>query len=161
MATHAQVEAAQAIARETVSATLQYNGFRLIIVHHGLDNGLENGLVRVVGNAITQREIDRVILANANADIPKFAGAGEIFSILVERAGHDTIGGVESLLNTISVVNVDVDVQNALLVSKELKDRENNIYRAHLISRAMHDLRATKHTVDITESTGFAFLGVV
>jgi hypothetical protein len=139
VATHAQVEAAQTIARETVSATLQDHGLRLVVVHHRLDDGLEDGLVRVVRDAITEREIDSVVLSNTDADIPKFAGAWKVLSVLVERAGHDTVGGVEGLLDTISVVNVDVDVQNALLVSKELEDRENDIYnRAESLSIESH-----------------------
>jgi hypothetical protein len=80
----------------------------------------------------------------------------------VKRAGHDTVGGIESLFDTISVVDVDVDVQDALLVAKELEDRENYICSKTLsASRTTHRRSVTKHTVDITESTGFALLGVV
>jgi hypothetical protein len=31
----------------------------------------------------------------------------------VEGDGHDAVGGVEGLLNTVAVVDIDVDVENA------------------------------------------------
>jgi len=37
--------------------------------------------------------------------------------MLVERARHDAVGGVESLFYAITVVNVNVDVQHALVDS--------------------------------------------
>lgn len=45
VALHAKVEATQAIAGQTVAATLQYNSFRLIKFHDVLDDWLENRLV--------------------------------------------------------------------------------------------------------------------
>jgi hypothetical protein len=47
----------------------------------------------------------------------------------VERNGHDTVGGVESFLNTITVMDVNIDVKDPLFESEELENAENNIYR--------------------------------
>lgn len=44
------------------------------------------------------------------------AGAREVLAELVERDAHHAIRGVESLLNTIAVVDINVDVQHALVV---------------------------------------------
>lgn len=110
MAAHAKVEAAETVTRKTVSTTLKDNGLGLVVVHDGLDNGLENGLVGIVGDTIAKREVDCVILSNTNSDIAQLASPREIFSILVEGAGHNSVGSVEGLFNAITVVNINVDV---------------------------------------------------
>lgn len=48
---------------------------------------------------------------------PQVACAGEVFSVLVEGNRHHTVCGVESLLHTVPVVNVDIYVQNSLVIS--------------------------------------------
>lgn len=68
------------------------------------------------------------MLTLANADISKLASAGEVFAVLVERNSHDSIGGVESFLDTITVVDVDVDVEDALVEPQELEDAEDDVY---------------------------------
>jgi hypothetical protein len=45
----------------------------------------------------------------------------------VKRHGHNSIGGIERFLNTIAVVDVNVDVQNPLLEPEELNDAEDDI----------------------------------
>lgn len=127
MATHAKVEAAEPITRKTVSATLEDDSLRLVVVHYSLDDGLEDGLVGVVGDTIAKWEIDGVILTNANPNIAQLAGSGEILSILVEGTGHNSIGSVKGLLDAVAMVDVNVDVEDALLVPEELEDCEDNV----------------------------------
>lgn len=45
--------------------------------------------------------------------------AREIFTEFVERDSHYSVGRVESFFDTVSVVNINVDVQNALVVSTQ------------------------------------------
>ena len=40
----------------------------------------------------------------------------------MKRDGHDSVCGVEGLFDTIPMVNVDVDVQYAGMVFKQLQD---------------------------------------
>lgn len=127
MASHAQVEAAQAVARKAVTAALEDHCLGLVVGHDGLNDRLKDGLVRGVVDAIAQGEVDGVVLAVANANVAQLASAGEVFAILVERDGHDAIGRVESLLDAVAVVDVDVDVEDALLETQELEDGEHNV----------------------------------
>lgn len=60
----------------------------------------------------------------------------EIILEFVEGARHDSVGQIESFLNTITVMNIDIDVQNSLICFKELKDGQYTI-------------------IDVTESRGF------
>ena len=127
MATHAQIEAAQAVTRKTVAAALEDNGLGLVILHHCLDDWLENCLVRRVVNAIPQREIDGVVLAVADSDVAELAGTGEVLAVLVEGDGHDTVGRVEGLLDTIAMMDINVNVEDALLVAQEFENGENDV----------------------------------
>lgn len=47
---------------------------------------------------------------------PQVASAGEILSVFVEGNRHDTVCGVESLLHTIPVMDVNIYVENPLVV---------------------------------------------
>jgi hypothetical protein len=49
---------------------------------------------------------------------PEIASSGEEFSILVEADCEHAIGGVKCLFYAVSVMNVDVDVENPLMIPK-------------------------------------------
>ena len=89
-------------------------------------------LIGGVINSISEREVETVVFASASSDVPekvifisenrkqalsvspKISCSREVLSILVERDSHHTVCGVERLLDSISVVNVDVNVQHSL-----------------------------------------------
>ena len=127
MASHAQVEAAQSIARETVSAALENNGFGLVIVHNALNDGLEDRFVGDIVNAVAKREVDCVILSGAHTNVAKLTSTWEVLSVLVERDSHDSVGGVEGFFDAVAMVDIDVNIENSLLESEELDDAEDNI----------------------------------
>lgn len=127
VAIHAQIEATQTITRQTVTATLQDNSFGLVILHDVLDNGLENGFVGLVSDTVSQRVVDRVVFAASDTNVAKLTSTREVLSVLVERDRHDTIGCVESLLDTVSMVNVNIDVEDSFHESQKFEDTEYDI----------------------------------
>jgi hypothetical protein len=127
MAIHAEVKATQPVARQTVTATLQDHGLGLVVSHDVLDDGLEDGLVGLVGDTIAEWVVDSVVLTGTDADVTKFACSREVLSVLVERHSHDSVGRVEGLLDAITVVDIDVDVEDALLETEQLQDTKNNV----------------------------------
>lgn len=66
----------------------------------------------------------------------------EVILEFVEGASHDSVGQIESFLNTITVMNIDIDVQNSLICFKQLKDGQYTI-------------------IDVTESRGFWLFGMM
>jgi len=48
----------------------------------------------------------------------------------MEGNRHDSVCGIERFLNAITVVDVDVDVQNPLLEPEELNNAEDDIYKS-------------------------------
>lgn len=99
-------------------------------------------LERLVRYAIFERDIDGVSLANASTSIVLGPGAGKVVAIFVKAARHDAICGVESLLDPIAVMAVDVDVENAWVYTQKLQNSQHNI-------------------IDIAEPGCFSFLGMV
>lgn len=51
----------------------------------------------------------------------------EVFAEFVEGAGEDAVGGVEGLFDAVTVVAVDVDVEDAGEGAEELEDAENDV----------------------------------
>ena len=137
-----EVEAAEAVARQRVGAALQHDGVGLIELHHLGHDRLKDGVVDVVVDAVAERKVDGVVLALAGADVAQVAGAREVLAVLVERDGHDAIGGVEGLLDAVAVVHVDVDVEHALVVLEQLENGEHDV-------------------VDVAEAGRLALLGVM
>ncbi len=127
MTLHAQIEAAQPVARQAVAAALQHNRLGPVPLHDAADDGLEDVLVGPVVDAVAQGEVDGVVFAVADADVAQLARAGEVLAVFMEGAGHDPVGGIEGFLDAVAVVDVDVDVQDALLEAEELDDTEYNI----------------------------------
>lgn len=95
---------------------MEHDGFGAVVVHDGFDDWFEDVFVGPVVNAIAEGEIDGVVFALADTDIAELTGTREIFAVFVKRHGHDSVCGVESFFNAVTVVDVDVDVQDALLV---------------------------------------------
>jgi len=48
---------------------------------------------------------------------PQVACTGEVLPVLVEGHSHDAVGGVEGFLHAVSMMDVNVYVQNSLVVS--------------------------------------------
>lgn len=127
MTAHAQVEAAKTISRQAVATALQDHGLGAVILHDSLDDWLEDSFVGDVVDSVAQREVHGVVLAGTDTNVTQLARAREVFAVLVERNGHDAIGGVESLLNSVTVVDIYVDVENALVETEEFDNCEDDV----------------------------------
>jgi hypothetical protein len=45
----------------------------------------------------------------------------------VKAAGHDALGGVECLFDAVSVMAVDIDIEDARIRSKQLDDAQDDV----------------------------------
>ena len=97
---------------QRVSPALQHHSAGLVCLHDSLDDRLEDFGVRLVVHTVFEGEVHCVVFARARAGVGDVAGAGEEVAIFVKRDGHNAVGGVEGLLHTVSVVDVNVDVQH-------------------------------------------------
>mmetsp|Transcript_26489 Transcript_26489/g.89135 ORF Transcript_26489/g.89135 Transcript_26489/m.89135 type:complete len:349 (+) Transcript_26489:295-1341(+) len=137
-----QVEAAEAVSGKRVRAALDDDCARLIHLHNFANNWPEDALEAVVVHAVVERKVDRVILAFVVADVVDVACAREVLSEFVEGDRHDSVRRVEGLFDAVPVVDVDVDVHDALVALQELEDAQHAV-------------------VDVAETRSLGFLRVV
>lgn len=166
MSLHAQIEAAQAISRQTVTTALEDDGIGRVVLHDARDDGLKDGLVCGVVNSISEGEVDSIVFALSDTDIAKLAGSGEVLAVLVEGDRHDSIGRVEGLFDAITVMHVNIDVQDALVEPQKLQDTQDDVWRGgvSLLSRrgvATRLFALRVRTIDIAEAACLALLCVV
>ena len=112
-----QIEAAQAITSQRIGTTLENNGARTVPHHDVLNDRFKDGMVTGIIDTVTQGHIDRVVLALAVANVADVSGPGEKLAELVERHGHDSVGRVEGFLDAVSVMHVNVNVQDSIVIS--------------------------------------------
>ena len=122
-----EVEAPEAVPREAVGAALEDDRTRVVRLHDLGDDRLEDGAVRGVIDAFLEREVDAVVLAVLVPDVLDVAGAREEVAELMEGARHDAVGHIERLLHAVPVVDVDVDVDHALVLLQKLQDRQHAV----------------------------------
>ena len=102
----------------------------------------EHAPVVLVVDAVPQRNVDSVVAALAIADVFEVSRSGEKLAVLVKRARHHTICSIECLFYAISMMHIDVNIQNPRMVPKKFQNTQNNV-------------------IDVAKPTGFAFFGVV
>lgn len=122
MPAHGEVEAAKSITRQGISTALQDDCSWSVIFHHAADYWLKDTLVALVVDPVTQRDINSVVFSTADANVMKVAGARKEIAIFVERHCHDTIGAVEGFFDTIAVMHINVDIDNARMEAQELNN---------------------------------------
>mmetsp|Transcript_16717 Transcript_16717/g.46704 ORF Transcript_16717/g.46704 Transcript_16717/m.46704 type:complete len:213 (+) Transcript_16717:523-1161(+) len=110
MAFYGEVEHTQAVPRERIGACLEDYSSRFVHVHHLLHNGHEELGVRLVVHAILQGGVEGIELPLSAAGVVEVARAREEVTKLVEGNRHHTVCGVESLLDAVPMVDVDVNV---------------------------------------------------
>lgn len=66
-------------------------------------------------------------IINTHAQI---SGPREEFAIFMEADGENAIGGIESLFDTVTVVNIDINVENSLVISQKFKNAKYDICQA-------------------------------
>lgn len=139
---HGEVERTELVLCQGVGTALKNDCVGPVVIHDVLNDGSEDGGVGLVVNAVSERDIDSVTLAFADASVDQVASSRKEVSEFVKRAGHDAVCGVESLFNAISVVDVDVNVEHSGMVAQQLKNGEVDV-------------------VHVAESRAFALFGVM
>jgi len=75
----------------------------------------------------------------------------------VEREGHDAVGEVEGLFDAVAVVDIDVDVQHAVVHLQQLEDRQHDVVRV-AESRCLAALRVVEPSGPVDDDVGAALV---
>lgn len=109
-----QVEVAQFVLGEGVGSTLHDDNIGPVGVHAPVHHFFEKVEVDHIGDALFQWHIDCKVLADALAGgVQSPSAREEVLLKLMETDSHDSVGVVEGLLDSISVVDVDVQVEDS------------------------------------------------
>lgn len=127
MSLHTQIEAAKSVSTQTVTTALQNNSLRSVALHDFANDRLEDALVRLVVDSVSQRKVDGVVLAGSNTDISKLTSSWKVLAVFVERNSHDAICRVKSLFDTISVMYINVYVEDARLESEKFQNTQHDV----------------------------------
>mmetsp|Transcript_11269 Transcript_11269/g.16610 ORF Transcript_11269/g.16610 Transcript_11269/m.16610 type:complete len:271 (+) Transcript_11269:142-954(+) len=137
-----EVEAAQAVPCDGVCPALQDDGTGPVALHHLGHDRSEYSLVGLVGHALLQWEVHRVVLPSPRPHVLQVPSAWEEVPVLVEGHRHHPVRAVESLLHPISVMDINVHVQHPRVVLEQLQYGQHNV-------------------VYVAEAGGLLLLGVV
>jgi len=89
-----------------------------------------------------QGNVDSVALSFSFSNVPKVSSSREEIPIPMETHRHHSIRRKESFFNSITVMNINVNIEDSLVVLEELKDGKDDV-------------------VDVAETFGLLFLGVM
>ena len=67
-------------------------------------------------HAVIQRKVDGIVLSFGISNVMNITGSGKVLSKLMKGDCHDTIRGIKSLLHTIAVMDVNVNVEDAFML---------------------------------------------
>lgn len=77
----------------------------------------QTSALTLVVDAVSQGDVEAVVASALGPHLVHVTRSREeVVPILVEGHGHDSVRQVKGLLDAVSVVNVDVDVQNSGVV---------------------------------------------
>mmetsp|Transcript_26 Transcript_26/g.79 ORF Transcript_26/g.79 Transcript_26/m.79 type:complete len:230 (+) Transcript_26:441-1130(+) len=149
MTARGQVEHPEAITGERVRSALKYHRPRLEDLHDLVNHRLEDTYKLFVGDALLEWEVDRVALAFSRSNVANVTSFWEKVSVLVEAAGHYSIGCPKRVLNTVTVMNVDVNVENTRMELQELENGEDDVvYVAEPAPLPLHRVMQAPRPVD-------------
>ena len=115
-----QVEASQSISWKTICSSLEQNGIWPEVFNDFGDDRLEDHVKTFIIKSLIKREVDSMIGAWVFSNIINVTCSWEIILELMERASHDPVSEVEGFFNTISMMNIDINVENSLKSLQQL-----------------------------------------
>lgn len=100
------------------------------------------------------------MLAGADTNVAQLSSTREVLAVFMEGNGHDSVGCVECFFDTVAMVDIDIDVEDALLETQQFEDAEDDVWK-QLAGDPITSRKGCSSTVDIAETTGLALFGVV
>ena len=128
MAFDAEVEASKFVVAETISTKLHYNCMGTILCHNALHDVFEKFVERVVIHSGFERYIERVVFSIVLSILIEASSSREkIFPVLMEGNGHYSVRQVEGFLHTVSMMHIDIDVDDSGIDEKKLQNCQNDV----------------------------------
>lgn len=110
-----KIEASKSVSWKTVSSSLKKNSFRSEIFHNFSKNRPCYSHKRFIIHTFIQWEIDRMISTIFFSNVINVSCTWEIVFKFMERACHYSISKIKGLFNTITMMNININVQDSLI----------------------------------------------
>lgn len=114
VALHTHVELSQLIVAETVCSQLDYQSMRPVLSHHGPHHCSKQFIVLVIGDTWLKGHVYAVVFSIMLTNLVQTPSSGEkILAVLMEGDSHASVSEVESFLDAVTMVDIDVEVQHS------------------------------------------------
>mmetsp|Transcript_9033 Transcript_9033/g.12963 ORF Transcript_9033/g.12963 Transcript_9033/m.12963 type:complete len:221 (+) Transcript_9033:484-1146(+) len=127
MALQTQIETPQSIPRQRVRTTLQHNRTRLKHLHNLIHHRFEYPFIRPIRHPTRQRCIHRKPRPLLGTRILDMSRTRKKIPILVQTKGHDPIRTIKRLLDSIPMMNININVQYSSVHLEQFQNRQYNI----------------------------------
>eukprot|EP00300_Choanocystis_sp_HF-7_P025145 c26831_g1_i1.p2 GENE.c26831_g1_i1~~c26831_g1_i1.p2 ORF type:complete len:122 (+),score=4.43 c26831_g1_i1:97-462(+) len=116
-----KVKASKTITTEGICTTLKHNSTWIVCFNYLCHDWAEYLLKRGIINTFTERYVNRVIFPRALPNIFQISSAREKeISIFVKRYCHYSISEIKCFFDTISVMNVNVNIKYTSVALQQL-----------------------------------------
>ena len=135
-------EASKSISRETISSSLKQNSIRSKVFDDFWDDRLEDELKALVIESLIEWKVDSMVCSWIFANIIDMSCSWEVIFEFMERTGHNSISQIKRLFDSISMMDIYVNVENSLISFQQLEDSQHTV-------------------VDVAESWGLRLFGMM
>mmetsp|Transcript_441 Transcript_441/g.689 ORF Transcript_441/g.689 Transcript_441/m.689 type:complete len:359 (-) Transcript_441:54-1130(-) len=142
MTLECQIEWPQSISRNAISATLQNNSTGLKDFHNLIEQRLEQIAIGIIAHATLEGSIDGKAGPFLGTRFARMARAGKEIPVLVQTQRHDTIRAIKGFFDTITVMDINVNVEDAGVDFEQFQNGQDNV-------------------IDITKTARFGLFGVM
>ena len=132
-----EVEATKAVSTKRVSARLKDNSLRIVLFDHLGRDRLEEPLVLMIVNPVIDGDVQAVGFATVcrvlRTHLVNVARSWEegpampVDTVFVERKSEDTVSRFKGLLHAVAVMDINIDVQYALVLGQQELYRNDDV----------------------------------
>ena len=128
-----------------VISFFSYHSWRIKMLHDSSDNRLKNAVITLVRDSVVERTVHTVILSISETNITQISGSRKkltilkskkiekqkkkapFFSNLVQAQSHHSVRSIKCLFDSISMMDINVNVKNTIVFFEKLQNRQNAV----------------------------------
>ena len=89
--------------------------------------GLKDKATVLIIDTTVQRDVHSIVLAFTETNVLQCTRTGEVVSIFMEGAGHDSVGAIKSFFDTITMMNININIHNTRINSDISNEEKRDI----------------------------------
>lgn len=122
-----EIETAESITGQWVGSSLEDYSFRPEVFHDLSEDRSGDSNKGFIIHTLIKREIHSPVGTLFFPDILNMSSSWEVILELMERAGHDSVSQVEGLLNPITMMDINIDIQYSLISLEQFQNSQDTV----------------------------------